>query len=112
MKIRTITKEERAEYDQMSRCAFFDWQEKPRKEEELIWIKPEHAFAVFDENKMVSSMINHHLQHYVRGQLKALSGIGDVATFPEHRNKGLVKNLFVEVFEQCRRDKIGLSMLQ
>jgi predicted acetyltransferase len=112
MEVRKITKEERTAYHRLSRYAFGEWKDKEIEVDQLGWMNYEHCLVLIEDDKMVSGLINQHLKQSVRGVCKYMSGIGNVATFPEYRNKGYVKELFKATFDDCCRDDLSVSVLQ
>jgi len=112
MEIRKITQEERNKYHRISQYAFGNWQDKEIEDDKIKWMNPDECFVIIENGEMISGLINHNLKQNVRGIVKQLSGIGNVATYPEYRNKGYIKALFTSTFEDMRLKKQSVSMLQ
>lgn len=112
MEIRKITKDESKEYHRLSQYAFGNWKDKEVESDTIKWQNPEESFVVIEDGKMVSGLISHSLKQSVRGIEKRLSGIGNVATYPEFRNKGYVKALFGYAYKDMKAKGISVSMLQ
>ncbi|MCF7918876.1 MAG: GNAT family N-acetyltransferase [Candidatus Cloacimonetes bacterium] len=112
MEIRKITSEEKKLYNRLSDYAFGEWKDKEIEDEKLKWMNVEHCLVLEEDGKMVSGLINHRLKQSVRGVVKAMSGIGNVATYPEYRNKGYVKALFKQTFQDCLENDLPVSSLQ
>ena len=112
MEIRKITQEERKKYHKISQYAFGNWQDKEIEDDKIKWMNPYECFVIIENGEMISGLINHNLKQNVRGTVKQLSGIGNVATYPEYRNKGYIKALFTSAFEDMRLKKQSVSMLQ
>jgi predicted acetyltransferase len=112
MDIRKITPEESKEYHRLSQYAFGNWQDKEVEDDKIKWMNPDDCFVAIEDGEMVSGLISHGLKQSVRGVVKKLSGIGNVATFPEYRNKGYVKELFEYAFLDMNAKEIAVSMLQ
>jgi predicted acetyltransferase len=112
MEIRAITDEERKEFYKISQYAFMDWVEKDVTEQKLRWMVNDQCLAVWDKGEMVSSLVNLPLKQNVRGSIKQLSGIGNVATYPECRDKGYIRALFKEAYRDMKNRGQSVSMLQ
>lgn len=112
MELRKITQEERKKYHQISQYAFSNWQDKEIDVDKIKWMNSDECFVIIENGEMVSGLINHNLKQSVRGTIKRLSGIGNVATYPEYRNNGYVKALLTSAFEDMRIKKQSVSMLQ
>ena len=112
MEIRKITQDERKKYHKISQYAFGNWQDKEVEDDKIKWMNSDECFVIIENGEMVSGLINHNLKQNVRGTVKKLSGIGNVATYPEYRNKGYVKKLMTATFDEMRLKKQSVSMLQ
>lgn len=69
------------------------------------------AFGLFENGHLRSMMISHGQQMYYDGTAVPVAGIGSVATYPEHRRKGYVRDLFAFLFPQMRELGQAFSML-
>ncbi|MCF7912384.1 MAG: GNAT family N-acetyltransferase [Candidatus Cloacimonetes bacterium] len=112
MEIRKITRDETKKYHRLSQYAFGSWQNKDIEEERINWMNPEECYVIIEDGEMISGLISHSLKQSVRGTVKKLSGIGNVATYPEYRNKGCVKELFKYTFKEMKAVDQAVSMLQ
>jgi predicted acetyltransferase len=70
-----------------------------------------NAFGLFEDGQLRSVMISHKQQMYLDGALVPVAGIGSVATYPEHRRKGYVRELFSVLFPHMRESGQAFSML-
>ncbi len=74
-------------------------------------MKQEHIIGVFDGEVLASKL--HLLPQYLflGGKSMPFGGIAGVATWPEYRRKGHVRQLMNKSLEEMRSRRIGLSML-
>lgn len=70
-----------------------------------------NAFGLFEAGQLRSAMISHGYQMYYDGAAVPVAGIGSVATYPEHRRKGHVRDLFAVLFPRMREQGQAFSML-
>ncbi|MGD9940805.1 MAG: enhanced intracellular survival protein Eis [Clostridia bacterium] len=69
------------------------------------------AFGLFEHGQLRSVMISHGYRMYHDGTAVPVAGIGSVATYPEHRRKGHVRELFAVLFPRMRELGQAFSML-
>ncbi|MFH2113042.1 MAG: GNAT family N-acetyltransferase [Spirochaetota bacterium] len=69
------------------------------------------AFGLFENGHLRSVMISHGQQMYHDGAAVPLAGIGSVATYPEYRRRGYVRELFAALFPRMRELGQAFSML-
>ena len=62
----------------------------------------EDSWAAFDGKKLCSRLVNDDYKINFDGNVVEMSGIGGVATLPEYRNKGLVRELFMAALPELR----------
>ncbi len=111
MEIRKITSEERVLFAEMDAYAFGEQKEGPAPDTVLDTIDPAETIGCFVDGNMVAGLRNHQFRQAVRGEVKSLSGIGCVCSYPEHRNKGYVRELMKSAFLDMRDRKMSVSML-
>ena len=70
-----------------------------------------YGFGLFEGGQLRSVMISHRHQMYYDGAVVPVAGIGNVATYPEHRRKGYVRELFRVLFPHMRELGQAFSML-
>ena len=110
MEIRKITDGELEEAAWLHRYAFGAWSDE-KKEDWVAWLRPEDTIGLFDDGKLVSTVVVTPFQQSVRGVLKGMGGIGAVASYPEARRKGYVRNLFRAAFADMHERGLPVSML-
>ncbi|MDX2255987.1 MAG: GNAT family N-acetyltransferase [Pseudanabaenaceae cyanobacterium bins.39] len=111
MKIRKISQSERLQILQGDLYAYSRWTNQDLPRSHLTAINPEEVLAVELDGKIVAALQCFRFQQSVRGVLKTMGGIGGVWTYPEYRNRGLVKALMKSAFLEMRMQGMGLSML-
>ncbi|MFX1563326.1 MAG: enhanced intracellular survival protein Eis [Promethearchaeota archaeon] len=111
VEIRRITKQERRAVSDLRKYAFSSWSDEKAKDEELTTIMPEETLGLFDDGKLVSTIELLSLQQSIRGIVKNMGGIANVATYPEARRKGYVDELMRAVFSKMKKQDIPVSML-
>lgn len=95
----------------MSEYAFqFELTEEERRERRE-WIKPENTWVAEEDGKILSksSTIPFHIFYY--GQVIPMAGVSGVATWPEHRRGGLVKNLLFHSLQEMKEKGFPVSFL-
>ena len=70
-----------------------------------------NAFGLFENGRLCSAMISHEQRIFFEGSTMPVAGIGNVATYPEHRRKGYVRKLFNYLFPRMREQGQVFSML-
>lgn len=69
------------------------------------------AFGLFEKGQLRSAMISHGQRMFIDGTAIPVSGIGSVATYPEYRRRGYVRQLFAVLFPRMRELGQAYSML-
>lgn len=67
--------------------------------------------AFSDDNKLMARIINNHYDFYVDGKPVKTGGIGAVATYPEYRETGAIREIFYEILKEAYRNGEVLSSL-
>jgi len=110
LEIRKITDGELEETAWLHRYAFGGWSDE-KKEDWIAWLKAEDTVGLFDGGKLVSTVVITPFQQSVRGVLKGMGGIAAVASYPEARRKGYVRDLFKTAFADMHERGLPVSML-
>ena len=82
-----------------------------RQRDFLHWLAEGHAIGCFEGNELIGQLLVLPLNMTVRGRNIAMGGIGFVATYPEHRNKGVMKAIMMESLELMRNHGQMISVL-
>jgi predicted acetyltransferase len=67
--------------------------------------------GLYDDGTLVSSCKLYTLEAWVRGEYRALGGLGAVATPPEHRGQGYARESCRQALEAYREEGVGLVAL-
>lgn len=112
MKIRQLRTEEFEAKMAVSQFAF-QIQLTPEKLESLrSTFRPEEDWGVFDEQEeLLSKLTIIPFEAWVQGELLAMGGIAGVATWPEARRQGCVKELLIHSLNTMREAGQTISML-
>lgn len=84
------------------------------KEQREIYLKKNESIDNYvDEvdGQVISQIVSYPYQVTINGQVMGMSGIGDVATYPEARGTGSVRLLFEAIFNDLREKGTELSYL-
>jgi predicted acetyltransferase len=111
MEIRKITMEERRALLELWHYAYTEWTDREIKDEQLEDIIVEETYGLFENGALLSSVRIHNFEQSVRGVIKACGGIAGVATYPEARRKGYVRQLIQEAFKIMRQQEQSVTML-
>jgi predicted acetyltransferase len=110
MEIRKITEAERRTVAGLYRYAFGGWTDEV-PEDSAGWTPPDVTFGLFDEGKLISALTVVRFQQSVRSVLKGMGGIAGVASHPEGRRQGRIRELFKAAFLEMRQQSLPVSML-
>jgi len=75
------------------------------------YFKDDTSFILYENNKPVSAIICKPIPQNVRGQIKQMCGMQNVATNPESRRKGYSKKLMYSSFEHMKKKDYVFSTL-
>jgi predicted acetyltransferase len=111
MEIRKVTMKERRALLELYHYAFTEWTDRKIKDEELEDIIVEEIYGLFENGALLSSVRIHDFEQSVRGVIKECGGVAGVATYPETRRKGYVRQLMQEAFKIMRQQGQSVTML-
>lgn len=111
MNIRKIEPGEFSELKKLQNYAFGKWEEEVKEDKKLDWFKNADNIGVYEDDELVSALINHDFEQVVRKDVKRMGGLGGIATYPEYRNKGFVSELMKESFAVMKDNDQSVSML-
>lgn len=79
------------------------------------WHSPEKrdwSYVALDSNEVVANVsFFEDTTNIIRGNMIPFSAVWGVATLPQHRRRGLIRELFIESFKSMREKGISLSIL-
>ncbi|MCK8489088.1 GNAT family N-acetyltransferase [Paenibacillus sp. MBLB2552] len=111
MEIRSLRVEEFDASLNLSEYAFqYKVEMKDREEQRKLFI-PERSWGAFENGELLAKLMLLPLHLYVQGRPIPMGGIAGVATWPEHRRSGLVRELLAVALRQMNEQGQILSCL-
>lgn len=112
MTIRRLRAEEYGERMELSQFAFqFRLSERELEEKRSTW-RPEEDWGYFDEQgRLLSAALVFGFETWVHGRKLPMGGVAGVATWPDARRQGCVRQLLAAALEGMRQDGQTVSML-
>ena len=95
----------------MDRYAFGFWTDEEINPEESEQMDPNQTLVAFVQGKLATKVTTLPFEQMVRGVIKPMGGISGVATYPEFRRRGLVRQLLTTFFAKMRADGQSISTL-
>ncbi len=92
-------------------CTGRQWTDTKPAKDELSFYTPDEILGMFDEEKLVAMIRNYTFNQSVRGVIKKMGGVSHVATFPEYRLQGYVKDLIKSAFIDMKEKNQSISLL-
>ncbi|MHA2268086.1 MAG: GNAT family N-acetyltransferase [Promethearchaeota archaeon] len=112
LKIQKLTEEDRESFRKLIRIAFDPTYNSYENMDDYISDDSMDLFyGAFDEELLVSGLGIHPYEIRMRSQDFKMLGIGWVATKPEYRNRGIVRELMLKQFEYMHENNIPISVL-
>ncbi|MCC3377459.1 enhanced intracellular survival protein Eis [Cohnella sp. REN36] len=112
MIIRQLTTEHFDERIALSEFAFQYQMPPERREQERERFRPEECWGAFDESgRLLSGLYLLPLEAWVQGRKLRMGGVAGVATWPEARRHGCVKQLLIHTLGIMREQGQTISML-
>lgn len=109
--IRLIGQENIIESLRLSQFAFqYDMSEE-EEQERIANFKPEQGWGYYVEEQLAAKLFIHKLQTWINGRSFEMGGIGGVATWPEYRRHGMVKQLLVHALQTMKAAGQTVSFL-
>ncbi|WP_338780927.1 GNAT family N-acetyltransferase [Metabacillus sp. FJAT-52054] len=112
MKVIQLGNERFKEAIKLSEYAFIYKVPESELEERLKGMERHHQlFGILDEEELAAKF--HFLTHdiYFNGQTLKMGGLAGVATYPEYRRQGHVREMLTFVLEKMKNEQITVSML-
>ncbi|HBB27749.1 MAG TPA: hypothetical protein DC000_00585 [Clostridiales bacterium] len=92
-------------------CTGRQWTDSTPSINSLGFYTPDEILGMFEDEKLVSMIRNYTFRQLVRGAVKDMGGVSHVATLPEYRMCGYVKELTRAAFIDMKDKKQSVSML-
>ncbi|MFX1310845.1 MAG: enhanced intracellular survival protein Eis, partial [Promethearchaeota archaeon] len=112
MEIRKLTEDDREAYRKLARYAF---QTSKNTYENLEWPREsrsmDHFYGAFDNNVLIAGGGIIPFEIKFRSMTFKMGGIEGVATKPEYRNRGIIREIMKKMFHDMNENQIPLSVL-
>ncbi|MGE7021546.1 GNAT family N-acetyltransferase [Solibacillus cecembensis] len=103
-----------SDYDQIYRLRDYSFPsiyEGDKKEDFQYWVANSTTLGAYEQNEIIGQLLVLPLNMTVHGVNMPMGGVGFVATYPEHRNKGVMKQLMQKALESMREQGQLISVL-
>lgn len=103
-----------SDYEQIYRLRDYSFPsvyEGEKKEDFQYWVANSTTLGAYEQNQIIGQLLVLPLNMTVHGMNMPMGGIGFVATYPEHRNKGVMKQLMQVALESMRQQGQLISLL-
>jgi len=112
LEIRKLTEKDREAYRKLMRYAF---ETSKNNYEELKWpsdkVPMDLHYGAFDEEQLVAGAGIIPFDIRMRSQDFKMYGVGGVASKPEYRNRGIIREIMIKMFKDMQDNNIPLSVL-
>lgn len=103
-----------SDYEQVYRLRDYSFPsvyEGDKKEDFQYWVANSTTLGAYEDNQLIGQLLVLPLNLTVHGVNMPMGGIGFVATYPEHRNKGVMKQLMQQALISMRQKGQLVSVL-
>lgn len=103
-----------SDYEQIYRLrdySFPNVYDGDKKADFHYWVANSTTHGAYEQNEIIGQLLVLPLNMTVHGMNMPMGGIGFVATYPEHRNKGVMKKLMQKALESMRMQGQLVSVL-
>jgi len=111
LEIRKLTEKEREANSRLMRYAFQTSKNTYENIESPIKLPMNWSYGAFDEEKLVATASYIPYQIRLRSKDFGMSGVAGVASKPEYRNRGLIRDIMTKMFKHMYDNKIPISVL-
>lgn len=111
MEIQLIPKTDHQQVHRLRDYCFTSKYIGPRREDFQYWVEHSTTIGAYDVQKLVGQVLVLPLNMTVHGVNYDMGGIGFVATYPEYRNRGIMKKLMIRALEEMRKNQQFISVL-
>lgn len=111
MEYRNVRKNEIDQVIKIKDYCFLNTYSGKRLEDFKYWAEVSTIIGAFDQNDLAGQIVILPLAMNIHGQQYQMGGIGFVATYPEYRNAGIMKQLIKVSLERMREQKQWVSVL-
>ncbi|MHA2030418.1 MAG: GNAT family N-acetyltransferase [Candidatus Kariarchaeaceae archaeon] len=103
MEIRKLTKDDYIPWEDVRSYSFSYTRRIDSLDEKYLYLNPEQAFGVFVNNKLAAGGYRFHMKQNIRGNIVDMGGISAVASAPEYRRQGYVRQIMDAHFVEMNR---------
>ncbi|MFX1532348.1 MAG: GNAT family N-acetyltransferase, partial [Promethearchaeota archaeon] len=111
MEIRKLTETDREAYSRLMRYAFQTSKNTYENIESPIKLPMNWSYGAFDEEKIVAAASYIPYQIRLRSKDFRMSGVANVASKPEYRNRGLIRDIMKKMFKDMYDTRVPISVL-
>lgn len=112
MEIRKLTDNDRNDFKRILRYCFetnlnnYENMEWPKDEEPM-----DRFYGAFEEGNLIAGSGIIPFEVKLRGSIFKMGGVDAVSTKPEYRNRGIIHQIFHQMFQDMNKDNIPISVL-
>lgn len=110
MEIRKLHENELEAFARLGKYAFGNWSDEISPPD-LVWFNLDECFALFTDGRMAARLRNRTFTQAIRGVFKPMGGIASVASYPEYRRQGFVRQLMQAAFADMQEKGQVISAL-
>ena len=111
MEIRKLTEKDREANLRLMRYAFQTVKNTYENIESDIKLPMNWSYGAFDEEKLIATATYYPFQIRLRSKDFRMSGIANVATKPEYRNRGIIRDIMTKMFKNMYDNNVPISVL-
>ncbi len=111
MEIRKFTEDDYIDWELIQNYCFSYTQRVETKGEKYQYMNPEQGFGVFVNGNLVAGGYRFHFNQNIRGNIVKMGGIAGVATAPEYRRQGHIRQIMDAHFSEMNRLGQKISVL-
>ena len=113
VEIRKIKDEEFTKAHNLSKYVFGFWSDDESKpnDRERYGFDPDEYIAAFVDGAMAAMVRNRPFEQMIRGVMKPMGGVAAVATYPQYRRRGYIRQLMQAAFADMRQKGQVVSAL-
>lgn len=111
MEIRKLTEKDREAYSRLMRYAFQTSKNSYENMESPIQLPLNWSYGAFDEDILAATASYIPFQIRIRSKDFRMSGVANVATKPEYRNRGIIRDIMTKMFKGMYDNNVPISVL-
>ncbi|MHA2253371.1 MAG: GNAT family N-acetyltransferase [Candidatus Kariarchaeaceae archaeon] len=103
MELRKLTKDDYINWELVTSYSFSYTRRIDQVGERYLYLNPEQAFGIFINDKLAAGGYRFHFKQNIRGKIVDMGGIAAVATAPEYRRQGYVRQIMDAHFYEMKQ---------